>query len=204
MTPLAFVRTYYWQATTASRQAGVTVGTILTQWAIETGWGTSQLAVSCHNLAGNRYYTPAYAATRDPANPGFACYPNGSDFVADYVHRLELPYYVNVRGAVGTEAELAALGHSPWDAGHYRTSATAAPGSSLLAIWPKVKQALAAITPSAPGSPTTYTVRAGDSLSRIAFRFNIPGGWVTLWHLNLSKVPDPNLIRPGLVLRLRA
>jgi nucleoid-associated protein YgaU len=51
--------------------------------------------------------------------------------------------------------------------------------------------------------PKTYTVRRGDSLSSIAAALHVPGGWRALYAVNRSKIgANPNLIRPGLVLRL--
>jgi nucleoid-associated protein YgaU len=49
----------------------------------------------------------------------------------------------------------------------------------------------------------TYTVRAGDTLSGIAARLRIVGGWPALYELNRSVIgPDPNLILRGQVLQL--
>jgi nucleoid-associated protein YgaU len=54
-----------------------------------------------------------------------------------------------------------------------------------------------------PVSVEKYVVKPGDSLSTIAKRLRIGGGWQTLYHLNRAAIgPDPNKIRPGLVLRL--
>ncbi|MGI9092294.1 MAG: transglycosylase family protein [Mycobacteriales bacterium] len=48
-----------------------------------------------------------------------------------------------------------------------------------------------------------YTVRPGDSLSKIAGRFKLSGGWNRLYAANRSVVGrDPNLIFPGQHLRL--
>ena len=56
---------------------------------------------------------------------------------------------------------------------------------------------------SQPGSTGTYTVRSGDSLSRIAgVVLGSPGRWREIWNLNRDKVPNPNFISVGLVLRV--
>ena len=64
---------------------------------------------------------------------------------------------------------------------------------------------------SAPAAPVTaarppatkYVVRSGDTLSSIAARFAVHGGWPTLYDANRRAVgPDPNTIRPGTVLRV--
>ncbi len=43
----------------------------------------------------------------------------------------------------------------------------------------------------------TYVVRSGDTLSTIATRNHITGGWHTLYQLNDSTISNPNLIFPG-------
>jgi nucleoid-associated protein YgaU len=58
----------------------------------------------------------------------------------------------------------------------------------------------------ASGHPQTqyYTVRAGDSLSKIASQFHISGGWQSLYSANRSAVgSNPNLIHPGLRLKVK-
>jgi LysM domain len=52
--------------------------------------------------------------------------------------------------------------------------------------------------------PATYTVVRGDSLSKIAAKLEFPGGWKTLYKLNCDVIgPNPDIIKPGQVLRLR-
>jgi len=58
----------------------------------------------------------------------------------------------------------------------------------------------------------TYTIRSGDTLSSIARRFDVDGGWSALYQANRSTIdaearrrgrtPSPNLIFPGTVLRI--
>jgi LysM repeat protein len=64
---------------------------------------------------------------------------------------------------------------------------------------------------SAPAAPVTaakplvtkYVVQYGDTMSSIAARFGVHGGWPALYAANRRAVgPDPNTIRPGTVLRL--
>lgn len=55
------------------------------------------------------------------------------------------------------------------------------------------------VTASAPA--TRYVVQPGDTLSGIAARFAVRGGWPALYTLNLRALGrDPNAIRPGTVL----
>ncbi|MFE7527631.1 transglycosylase family protein [Kitasatospora sp. NPDC057542] len=49
----------------------------------------------------------------------------------------------------------------------------------------------------------TWTVRDNDTLSEVAERLRVPGGWPALYDLNRATVgEDPDLIVPGLVLDL--
>ena len=51
--------------------------------------------------------------------------------------------------------------------------------------------------------PATYVVRPGDTLSGIAARFAVRGGWPALYAANQAPLgPDPNVIQPGIVLVL--
>jgi LysM repeat protein len=43
----------------------------------------------------------------------------------------------------------------------------------------------------------TYVVRSGDTLSAIATRYQVKGGWHALATLNTGIISDPNLIFPG-------
>jgi hypothetical protein len=47
-----------------------------------------------------------------------------------------------------------------------------------------------------------YTVHSGDTLSKIAARFHIKGGWRALYRANRSKLSNPNTLHVGQVLRL--
>ncbi len=49
----------------------------------------------------------------------------------------------------------------------------------------------------------TIRVKSGDTLSRIANRHSVRGGWKGLWQLNKKTLKNPNRIRVGQVLRLR-
>jgi len=52
--------------------------------------------------------------------------------------------------------------------------------------------------PAAPAVGRTYTVRSGDTLSLIAARQNVPGGWQSLYQRNRQVIgANPNLIRPN-------
>jgi len=54
--------------------------------------------------------------------------------------------------------------------------------------------------PQASGG--SYTVRSGDTLSRIADTHNVSGGWHTLAALNSDEISNPDLIYPGQTIKL--
>ncbi len=57
--------------------------------------------------------------------------------------------------------------------------------------------------PPPPPGGHTYTVQAGDHLASIARKFGVAGGWQALYALNREVIgPDPDVLRPGEVLRL--
>jgi LysM repeat protein len=65
------------------------------------------------------------------------------------------------------------------------------------------------LTPAATATTSartaTYAVSPGDTLSGIAARFAVPGGWQALYAANQEAIgPDPGIIRPGTVLVLPA
>jgi len=60
-------------------------------------------------------------------------------------------------------------------------------------------------TPSSapPSGGTTYTVVAGDSLSKIAKRkYGDASEWRKIYEANKDTIDDPDLIHPGQVLRI--
>jgi len=60
---------------------------------------------------------------------------------------------------------------------------------------------VAAVFVTAPRSAAGYAVQPGDTLSGIAARLAVHGGWPALYAANRSRIgPDPDVIRPGTVL----
>jgi nucleoid-associated protein YgaU len=56
---------------------------------------------------------------------------------------------------------------------------------------------------TAPAGGMTYTVKKGDNLSKIAQQFyGDPGKWKKLHAANRDKIPNPDLIHPGLELTI--
>jgi LysM repeat protein len=86
----------------------------------------------------------------------------------------------------------------------------ARPVQANIRIASSTTQVTLASTPSAAAAPglaagpaARYVVQPGDTLSGIAARFAVRGGWPTLYAANRPLIgPDPGLIRPGTVLVL--
>jgi len=56
---------------------------------------------------------------------------------------------------------------------------------------------------TAPTGGKTYTVKSGDSLSKIAKQFyGDAGKWKKIHAANADKIPNPDLIHPGLQLTI--
>ncbi|MGW7366714.1 M23 family metallopeptidase [Streptomyces sp. NPDC054841] len=78
-----------------------------------------------------------------------------------------------------------------------------APSAAPEHIAAVAKKAVAPHAPKAPKAPATYTVVAGDYLSKIAQEQSVNGGWKKLYADNRAAVgEDPSLIHPGLKLTL--
>jgi nucleoid-associated protein YgaU len=59
-------------------------------------------------------------------------------------------------------------------------------------------QAAPQSTPSTAAQPKVYTIKSGDSLSKIAKQFyGDANQWSKIHKANLDKIKDPNLIHPG-------
>lgn len=82
------------------------------------------------------------------------------------------------------------------------TTAKAAPkATTATTAAPKA----AATTNTAPAvSGKTLTVKLGDTLSELAVKYHVKGGWQALYQANTNLVKNPNLIYVGQVLRLPA
>jgi LysM repeat protein len=75
--------------------------------------------------------------------------------------------------------------------------------SSTEVILTSVHNAPAAHPAAARPAVTKYVVQPGDSLSSIATRFAVHGGWPALYAANRRAIgPNPNMIHPGTALRL--
>lgn len=79
----------------------------------------------------------------------------------------------------------------------------AAPASPAVHARLDAMASRAHVATRAHAAPRTYTVRPGDTLSGIAGRFyGKPADWPWLYHVNHTKIINPDLIYPGELLRV--
>lgn len=118
-------------ATNASVRLSIPVSVILGQWALETYYGASDVAIRANNHGGIKHV----ATSIDSGAYGvYAKYASISQFVDDYVRVMSLSYYSDVREAPDTDIEgtVLRLGQSPYAGSHYEIDGR--PGASVLGV----------------------------------------------------------------------
>jgi nucleoid-associated protein YgaU len=79
--------------------------------------------------------------------------------------------------------------------------ASTAPDASARADFGNVQGSVASTAPDA--APRTYTVVAGDNLSKIAKHFyGHANDWRRIFDANRDQISNPDLIKPGQVLKI--
>lgn len=101
----------------ASGKTGLFVSVILAQWANESNYGTSRLALEDNNYGGINFVQGASIAAG--ADGGFAKYESIDQFVQDYARVMNLSFYSKVRADKTEETEVQDLGASPYAESHY-------------------------------------------------------------------------------------
>lgn len=104
----AFVNRVYPAASRAASELRVPVEAVISQWALESGWGQSKLASEYNNLGGIKAFAnwkgqkvdmPTYEKDRtERLSQPFRVYPSLDDYAADYVAILSNPRYTLARG----------------------------------------------------------------------------------------------------------
>ncbi len=92
----------------------------------------------------------------------------------------------------------ARLGLSSTDA----AGTPSAPSTSSSSSAPATSRSSSRPAPTSQSPGRSYTVQAGDTLSLLAARFGVAGGWQALYAANAGVVSDPDLIYVGQTLRL--
>ena len=65
------------------------------------------------------------------------------------------------------------------------------------------KKATTKKAPASVSSAKTVRVKSGDTISKIAKRYHVKGGWKGLWKMNKKTVKNPNRIKVGQRLRVK-
>lgn len=97
-------------AQTASNQTDIPVEVILSQWGLETGWGSSKAFKNGLNLAGIK----SNSKGSQFANGAYAGYNTLEASVNDWIRNMQRDIYAGVRNATGVEGSIQALHKSPW------------------------------------------------------------------------------------------
>jgi hypothetical protein len=94
----------------------------MVQWALESNWGTSGVAVADHNYAGIECPSAGKGCSGCDRS-GYTICPSLADFTALYTAIITDSTYASVVATHGQSlsAQFAALGRSPWAASHYAT-----------------------------------------------------------------------------------
>src|SRR5580704_12978228 len=81
------------------------------------------------------------------------------------------------------------------------TSSTSRTSSTEVTLASTLSFTAASVPPAGPAAQ--YVVQPGDTLSGIAARFGVRGGWPALYAANRQVIgSDPDVIRPGTVLKV--
>lgn len=84
-------------------------------------------------------------------------------------------------------------------------SASSAPAPAPRPDFSNVQAGAASTAPVVEAAPQTYTVVKGDSLSKIAKRlYGNANRWREIFEANRDQLKNPDLIKPGQVLKLPA
>ena len=70
---------------------------------------------------------------------------------------------------------------------------------------PAAAASASATSSATPATPQTYTVKSGDTLSKIAQEYyGNPNAYMAIFEANRDQLKDPNMIRAGQVLKIPA
>lgn len=109
MSQADFIKSMQGYAMTAGASLGMPYQVILAQWALESTYGTSDLANRANNFAGIKYTDNA-----DFKSGSYSGYNSVTKFVSDYIRVMNLSYYNAVRNAGGIRETIEAFGNSPY------------------------------------------------------------------------------------------
>ena len=109
---------------------------------------------------------------------------------------------LGLSGGGGATYSAAAVPGAPAPVAEQSIPAQQVPVTQVPVAQPPVEPAPVAVQIALSGK--IYTIKSGDTLSTIADKLGIKGGWETLYLANTDTVSNPNLIFTGGVLQLPA
>jgi lysozyme len=186
----------------------------IAQAILESGWGDSSLAQNAHNLFGIKaiggwngatYTAPTKEFIQNKwisINAKFRKYNNMNESILDHVAFLvHNPRYANLFGVTDFIQETNNIqGDGYATDPHYATLLQGIIKQyNLTAIDKEAMTPVAKPAPKATPRPSTYTVKAGDTLTAIAQK----QGTTIASLVSLNKIPNPSVIKIGQVLRIR-
>lgn len=202
--PQDFINSVKDAAIAANKQCGIKASLTIAQAILESGWGKSGLALNYHNLFGikassswtgksvnlstHEFRNGAY----EDCKSYFRVYDSWVDSIVDHTKVLLQDRYAPVRAAKDYKEACKQI-----QACGYATSPTYTEKLIKLIEQYSLEQydVQAPASQPKPITPDIYTVQPGDTLSEIASKFNIAGGFQTLAKLN--GIANPNIIHPG-------
>lgn len=141
----------------------------------------------------------------------------GTGSAADASREQQIAVAEQVQAAQGWGAWPSCAAQLGLSGGATAVAPQAAPVQSVPATQVPAAQAPVTQLPAAPAvasapvhaapvalSGETYTLEAGDTLSIVAEKLGIAGGWASLADANLDTITNPNLVFEGQVLQLPA
>lgn len=187
MTPAQFAALMLPYARQVQAATGIDAWAVVTQWALETGSGSSEAFTAGHN--------PAGLETRNVKLDAYVLntYPSIQAGVTDYIAYLQNGNYANVLATAGqpVTATLYALGKSPWSSSHYGNP----PGQNLVNLWTGTYAAIAGqpVTTADPTSLFLATWQAAIALEQATGTSYLPAPWAAAQKLtgeHLGTVPS--------------
>jgi hypothetical protein len=173
------------------QQLGLPVSAVLAQWAIESSWGTSDLARYHHNLGGISFTRYAdYAASNKPAAEGggpYSGFRSLEAFTADYIRLLSARGYgypaILEAGRRGDPvAVIDAMAASQYASSHYQTRDEAT-GRTTLENMHLIQQQLARFDADITFYRRTpeFTIEAGPGRAEILPSSPVsPSAWAAI------------------------
>ncbi len=198
-------------AIAAQRQYGVLASLTIAQAILETGWGKSSVGNNIFGIKASPSWIgktvtcktgEVYGGKPVIINGTFREYASIADSIADHARLfVNNACYHNIIGCTDYRQACRSVQADGYATDpHYADQLIEIIEENNLQWFDSAAQTTPAAPPKPAPSGTTYTVRAGDTLSGIASRYG-----TTYQHLaQINGISNPNLIRVGQILKISA